>query len=86
MLDVDFVRTVSILGVVDIVFDDAEPGAFTIATAGARLCYASVNVGTDINSYTFQTYVHEIGHALGLGHPGNYNGAGNYVTSVQRVI
>ncbi|GHC48550.1 M10 family metallopeptidase [Neogemmobacter tilapiae] len=29
-----------------------------------------------LNSYWFQTYVHEIGHALGLGHAGQYNGEG----------
>lgn len=27
-----------------------------------------------LNSYRFQTYVHEVGHALGLGHGGPYNG------------
>jgi serralysin len=29
--------------------------------------------GTGIGSYSFQAYLHEIGHALGLGHTGNYN-------------
>ena len=33
-----------------------------------------VEYGTDLNSYSFTTYIHEIGHALGLGHPGDYNG------------
>ena len=34
--------------------------------------------GTEINSYSFQTYIHEIGHALGLRHGGNYNGSATY--------
>ena len=35
---------------------------------------------TNIDSYTFQTYIHEIGHALGLGHQGAYNGSATYGT------
>ncbi len=34
--------------------------------------------GTGLNSYSFQAYVHEIGHALGLGRPGDYNVDANY--------
>ncbi|HEY0327781.1 MAG TPA: M10 family metallopeptidase C-terminal domain-containing protein [Rhodopseudomonas sp.] len=33
---------------------------------------------TNIYSYMFQTYIHEIGHALGLGHQGPYNGSATY--------
>ncbi|MDP3689415.1 M10 family metallopeptidase C-terminal domain-containing protein [Bradyrhizobium sp.] len=36
---------------------------------------------TGIDSYGYQTYLHEIGHALGLGHQGPYNGSGSYSTS-----
>jgi len=34
--------------------------------------------GTELDSYSFQTYMHEIGHVLGLGHAGYYNGSGGY--------
>lgn len=33
-----------------------------------------------LNSYGYQTYVHELGHALGLGHVGPYNGSATYGT------
>jgi len=36
--------------------------------------------GTGLNSYSFQTYIHEIGHALGLGHAGNYNVTADFQT------
>lgn len=31
-------------------------------------------------SYGMMTYLHEIGHALGLDHPGDYNGSGSYAS------
>jgi serralysin len=34
-----------------------------------------------LNSYCYQTYLHELGHALGLGHVGPYNGSATYGTN-----
>ena len=36
---------------------------------------------TGIDSYGYQTYLHEIGHAIGLGHQGPYNGSASYSTN-----
>ena len=68
----------------DITFDDDEPGANGGASEvwpGGEVRQAHVNVSVDviqthgatIDSLALQTYIHEIGHALGLGHPGDYN-------------
>ncbi|HEU4696194.1 MAG TPA: M10 family metallopeptidase C-terminal domain-containing protein, partial [Sphingomicrobium sp.] len=40
--------------------------------------YGTSAGGGPLNSYAFQTYLHEIGHALGLGHAGDYNGTADY--------
>ena len=64
-------------------------------TAPARSLIATVNISSDwvttdggandgktgIDSYGYQTYIHEIGHALGLGHQGPYNGSASYSTN-----
>jgi len=74
----------------DITFDDEEEGAFAGPTSivGGFFQGATVNIGTGwlddygtgINTYSFQTYIHEIGHALGLGHAGPYDGSADYGT------
>jgi serralysin len=70
-----------------ITFDDlAGEGAYSSASWGIDgfTISATVNVdvewldlyGGQIGDYSFQAYVHEIGHALGLGHGGPYDGDG----------
>ncbi len=74
-----------------ITFDDdvKRPGAagFSESTSSNEVIVSSnVNIsidtltesGTTIGSYSFTTYIHEIGHALGLGHPGPYNNTAYY--------
>ena len=71
----------------DITLDDDQSGAFAsssvsdgfITSAGINIGTGWLNTyGTAIDSYSFQTYVHEIGHALGFGHGGAYNVTANY--------
>ncbi|MDG2535387.1 M10 family metallopeptidase C-terminal domain-containing protein [Sphingomonas sp. HITSZ_GF] len=70
-----------------LLFTNTDDGASTSAAySGGITTSATVNVsqawvdqyGTGLNSYSFQTFIHEIGHALGLGHGGPYNGSADY--------
>ena len=73
----------------DITFvNDDTSGAYCSwdGIIGGYITGATVNIPTwwvqgdeyDLDSYSFQTYIHEVGHALGLGHAGPYNGSASY--------
>jgi len=91
VLGIDFVETTSTGDEVDIFFRDDDSGASNTSTlhagTGGPIDVSVINVATDwsggasqIGDYTFQTFLHEIGHALGLGHQGDYDGDAIYAT------
>jgi serralysin len=76
-----------VTGTAQIRFQDTAVGAYASSTRSGNIITSSVvNVGTawlttygtTLNTYSLSTYVHEIGHAIGLGHGGNYNGGATY--------
>ena len=68
----------------DITFSSNKSGAYsTSITMGTTIVSSVVNVHDSwqgYGDYYLQTYIHEIGHALGLGHAGNYNGSADFNT------
>ena len=65
-----------------IIFDDDGEEPVTMSTVYDGVIISSrinvpadwlIDYGTTVDSFTFTTYLQEIGHALGLGHPGPYD-------------
>jgi len=72
----------------DITFQDDASGAYAqFWASGSTITRSVININETwaggsarIDGYYYQTYLHEIGHAIGLGHAGNYNGSATYGT------
>lgn len=73
----------------DFVFvNDGSGQAFaTNVERAGTIDFATIVISSDwvastpnLNSYWLNTYIHEIGHVLGLSHPGNYNGTVDFET------
>ena len=78
IIGVDFVTT---SGAAEITFTDNQLGAWSSPVSnGANIVSSTVNIQQNWANefYTYQTFVHEIGHAIGLDHPGPYNGTATF--------
>ncbi len=86
--DATGIRFFETIGPAQITFDDSDLDAAyeNDVYSNGFTSSATINIGTNwiandgtnLNSYSFQTYIHEIGHALGLAHGGNYNFTAQY--------
>lgn len=94
VLGIRFVETTATDTSVDIFFTDNDLGSAYAYAAGNSYSngvdYSVINVSSNwysslsgFDTYTHQTFQHEIGHVLGLGHQGLYNGSGAYSTDAQ---
>jgi serralysin len=86
---INFIETT---GAAEITFDDSGPGVEAYANtviSGTTITSATVMIttgwlgefGTGFASHSYETYIHEIGHALGLAEGGNYDRSATFGTS-----
>ncbi|MDE0511264.1 MAG: M10 family metallopeptidase [Gammaproteobacteria bacterium] len=69
-----------------ITFDDEDEGGYaSTVSSGGVIASSEINISSEITvshpsigGYALYVYIHEIGHALGLGHAGPYNAFGSY--------
>lgn len=68
----------------DIIFSSANSGAYnSSSTIGTTIVESRINISDSwqgYGDYYLQTFIHEIGHALGLGHSGMYNGSASFAS------
>ncbi|NOX73661.1 MAG: serine 3-dehydrogenase, partial [Alphaproteobacteria bacterium] len=87
--DISGLTFTSTTGTADISFQDTQANAYSNSiVVGAAITSSIVNIDQtwaegltdELFSYRLQTFIHEIGHAVGLGHSGNYNNSASYPT------
>ena len=84
---IDFQKTAN-GSVADIAFGNKDSGAHVVTyTIGGIISQGSINIepdwSADDKSFLYSTILHEIGHVLGLGHPGNYNSSAKFSTNAK---
>ena len=73
--NVTFVETTNVASA-NLQFFSCQLDAFGASGMASYPASATTSLYIDPESGAYRTYVHEIGHTLGLKHPGNYNGKG----------